>query len=182
MLKIRLFSIKTLLMLTTLAALTFSSCKDEEEPETELITTVGVLLSGPGFNQSFYWNDLDGDGGNAPTIDTIRIPALTGNIECRLDILDRSASPEVDIATEILAESDAHVFTYAASNLDGLMIGDFDLDGNGAPLRFNSVWETGQPRNGTLTITLYHEPTDKSNAANPGGEVDFQVTFPVVIE
>jgi hypothetical protein len=32
-----------------------------------------------------------------------------------------------------------------------------------------------------VNIKLYHEPTDKNNAANPGGDVDFDVTFPVVI-
>ena len=35
---------------------------------------------------------------------------------------------------------------------------------------------------GAVNIKLYHEPTSKFDLNNPGGEVDFDVTFPVRIQ
>jgi hypothetical protein len=171
-----------LLALVAATSLLFSACDKDEETAEENITTIEVHLTGPGFDQKFYWNDTDGDGGAAPTIDEITLPALTGNIACHLHVYDRSVTPEVDITEEIEAESADHLFVYTLTGATGLTLGDFNTDSNGARFGLTSTWETGQPGTGSLNIKLYHEPTDKSSTTAPGGDVDFDVTFPVKIQ
>jgi hypothetical protein len=87
----------------------------------------------------------------------------------------------VDITEEIEAESNEHLFVYNISTAK-FTIKDLDKDRNGKPFGLTSVWQTDQPSTGTVNIQLYHEPTNKDNSAAPGGEVDFDVTFPVEIK
>ena len=63
-----------------------------------------------------------------------------------------------------------------------------DADGNGRPVGLTSIWTVGAASNGTITVTLRHEP-DKGAAGvsagditNAGGETDIEVTFPLVID
>ncbi len=169
-------------LLLMCASLFFTACRnDEEETVEENITTVEVHLTGPGFDKKFFYNDLDGDGGAAPTIDKIQMPPLTGSIKCHVHVYDRSKTPNVDITEEIETESNEHLFTYAISGAK-FTIANLDKDRNGKPFGLTSVWQTDQPSTGTVNIKLYHEPTNKDNSAAPGGEVDFDVTFPVEIK
>ena len=175
-------TIRTLLMAATFVGMSITSCKDDDTTtEQENITTVVVHLTGPGFDQEFEWKDLDGDGGNAPVIDEIVVPPLTGNLKCHVHVYDESKSPAVDITEEVEAENTVHLFTFTVSGADFSIVPD-DTDDNGAPFNLETVWTTDQPSTGTLQIRLYHDPTDKTNAMNPGGEVDLDVTFPVVIQ
>ncbi len=175
-------AMRFLLPTAVLAFLLFTGCKDNNtDTEQENITSIEVDLAGFNINQKFYWKDLDGPGGNPPVIDTIVLPASTLNITGRLKVYDESKNPVDDITEEIEAENTAHLFVYSASGAD-LNIGPYDTDDNGDPFNLVTVWRAGQPSTGTLNIRLYHEPTDKMNSTNPGGEVDFDVTFPVRIE
>jgi hypothetical protein len=164
----------------TLGAILFApGCKKDPATAEENITTIEVHLTGPGFDKKFYWNDTDGDG-VANVLDTIAIPALTGNIQAHLHVYDRSSVPEIDLTEEIEEESVDHLFVYAP-NVNGLTIGSLNTDTNGKPFGVESVWESGQPGSGTLNLKLYHEPTNKDDSTNPGGNVDFDVTFPVKV-
>lgn len=165
--------------LTLGATLFFPACKKDEETAEENITTIEVHLTGPGFDRKFYWNDTDADG-VANTLDTIALPPLTGNIQAHLHVYDRSVSPEIDLTEEIEAESNDHLFVYATATA-GLTISNLNTDANGKPFGITSTWATDQPGTGSLNIKLYHEPTDKTSTSNPGGDVDFDVTFPVKI-
>ncbi len=163
-------------------ALFFTGCDKTEEPAVEEnITTIIVHLTGPGFDKEFSWDDTNGDG-IANTIDTIVIPPLTGNINCHLHVYDRSGATAVDLSEEIEGESADHLFVYAATPADILNIGSLNTDSNGAPFGIESVWQTDQPKSGTVNVKLYHLPTNKSNPADPGGSVDFDVTFPVRVQ
>ncbi|MBK8191957.1 MAG: hypothetical protein IPK76_01580 [Lewinellaceae bacterium] len=175
-------SIRTLLSIAVFALFLFAGCKDNNtDTEQENITSIEIDLAGFNINQKFYWKDLDGPGGNPPVIDTIVLPASTLNITGRLKVYDESKNPVDDITEEIEAENTAHLFVYSVANAD-LIIEPNDTDDNGDPFSLVTVWKAGQPSTGTLNIRLYHEPTDKMNTANPGGEADFDVTFPVRIE
>lgn len=158
-----------------------TGCKKDEETEQENITTIILHLTGPGYDRMFAWEDLDGDGGNAPLIAEIEMPPLTGNITCEVLVYDKSKSPVANITEEILEESDVHLFTFTIDGAD-FTISDSDQDSNGAPFRQKTTWQTDQPSTGTLNVRLYHEPSDKTSTTNPGGEVDFDVTFPVKIQ
>lgn len=163
----------------------FTACNDDDDDGTaqENITTVQVHLVGPGFDQEFEWNDLDGVGGNNPVIDTIVVPANSGlgDIVSHVHVYDRSKTPEVDITEEIEAESLDHLITYAFTSANVNIAYD-DIDGNGKPLGLKTIWISTGASSGSLRIILYHEPSNKDNLSDPGGEVDFDVTFPVKIQ
>lgn len=157
----------------------------DDTTEQENITTVEVRLSGQGFDQSFFWRDLDGPGGNAPVIDSILLPQnLAGTATAlygELRISDASQNPAKDLTDEIAAEKNEHLFVY---KLTGTALADIvydDADDNNEKFGLKTRWviNTGS---GNVNIILYHEPTDKFDLNNPGGEVDLDVTFPVKVQ
>jgi hypothetical protein len=165
-----------------LSALNFAACDKGEDTAEEVITTIEVHMTGSGgFDQKFYWDDTDGDG-VANSIDTIKLPANVANLFCHMHVYDRSQTPELDITEEIEEENTEHLFVYRVDGSLNLTIGSLNTDSAGDPFGITSVWATGGADNGVLNIQLYHEPTDKSNANSPGGEVDFDVLFPVSIK
>ena len=159
-----------------------NACTDQNLTEQENITTIKLLVTGPGFDQTFTWNDSDGPGGNAPVIDEIVLPASTTGLQCAILVSDESQSPAVDYTAEISAENTAHLFTWTVSGGASLTITGADQDAYGKPFSQITNWVTGQSSTGFLNVKLYHEPTDKTNSANPGGEVDFDIAFPVKIQ
>jgi hypothetical protein len=169
-----------LLTIAASATIFFSGCKKDKETESEVITKVAVHLTGIGtsFDQEFEAIDSDGDG-VFNSIDTIKLPQ-NATFNCRMHVYDETKNPVLDITDEIEAESADHLFVFKASGL-GLVISNLNWDSNGNPFGLESIWATGFMASGPVEISLIHEPTDKT-AADPGGDVDFQVIFPVVVE
>lgn len=163
-------------------ALTFVACKKDDDTEQETITTVVVHLKATdgSFDQEFTWDDRDGDGGNAPTIDEIALPA-NKTFNCTVRFLDRSKTPEEDITEEVEEESAEHLLVYTVTGAN-LTIVATDTDSNGKPFRLKTTWTTGNTSTGSVKITLRHEPN--KDAANPDitGEVDAEVEFPVKVQ
>ena len=175
-------ALQSLISAGLFAGLFFTACKKDDTTEQENITTIEVHLTGSGgFEQKFFWRDLDGAGGNAPETDTIVIPAQNLDLQCHVHVYDESKTPLEDITEEIEAESAAHLFTYLVSGANLTVVPD-DADTNGAPFNLETVWKSGNASDGTVRIRLYHEPADKTDTNNPGGEVDLDVTFPVKIQ
>ncbi|MFM8485785.1 MAG: hypothetical protein ACKOCH_05585 [Bacteroidota bacterium] len=175
--------LKHSLLLFMLSGLIFmNACTDQNLTEQENITTIKLLVTGPGFDQTFTWNDSDGPGGNAPVIDEIVLPASTTGLQCAILVSDESQSPAVDYTAEISAENTAHLFAWTVSGGASLTITGADQDAYGKPFSQITNWVTGQSSTGFLNVKLYHEPTEKTNSANPGGEVDFDIAFPVKIQ
>ena len=182
--------------LFALSVLFLASCdKDDDDdmdppnPEEE-ITTLEYRLTpaGGGTTLVFRFQDLDGDGGNAPiiTIDTLAANT-TYNAEPR--VLNENETP-VENVTEVVLEEDAeHQFFFQVS--DDAVITDIqyaDMDGDMNPVGILSTLTTGDAGTTDLTVTLIHEP-DKGAAGvsdgditNAGGETDIEVTFTVVVE
>lgn len=174
------------------AALLAVACKKDDnsvtEPdhdhdhEAELITTVALTFVGPDEAElisNFKFSDLDGAGGNVPVIDTIR---LNAGAYYSLDIsfLDESKSPAEDITAEVKEEDDEHLICFS-STLSGLSIERMDTDGTYG-VGLNSRWtHNGNAENGSLTLTLKHQPGVKDGTCAPG-ETDVEVTFPVVYQ
>lgn len=163
-----------------IGAVSFSSCKKDKDTEQENITTAIVELSAPSFSGTFTWEDLDGPGGNAPTITPITLPA-NGNFDAEIKILDRSKNPEEDITEEVKAEDDEHLLTFSVNGAN-LTVAYADTDSKGKPLGLQTRWATGGPSSGTLIIRLYHKPSNKDNLNNPGGDIDIEVSFPVTVQ
>lgn len=163
--------------------ITAAGCHKHDETLSENITTVQLNLVSSAPNQSFNkvytWTDEDGDGGKAPMVDTIQLPMLS-QANCEIKVFDRSQTPEKNITEEIVAERNDHLFVYT-TDVKGLTINYADKDDEGKNFGQKTTW-SAMVGSGKLTIRLYHEPSDKDKLDNPGGEIDFEVTFPISIK
>ncbi|MBP6812593.1 MAG: hypothetical protein KA138_13790 [Saprospiraceae bacterium] len=175
------FRIQTMLLLVAATATLFvAGCKKDKATESEVITKVVVHLTGIGnsFDTEFEAIDADGDG-IFNTIDEIQLPVNT-SFNCHIHVYDETKTPAADITEEIEAENTAHLFVFKTT-LPGLIIEDLNTDDNGKPFGLESTWSTVLAGTGSVQIALHHDPTDKT-AADPGGDVDFEVTFPVKVQ
>ena len=93
----------------------------------------------------------------------------------------------LETTIEIAEEDDEHQFFFSASSALNLVVAYADQDGNGQPLGLLSTITAGGASNGTLTITLRHEPNKSAagvsdgDISNAGGETDIEVLFPITI-
>ncbi len=173
-----------ILTLLTCCILFFFSCKtDPVVPnEEEVITTLNYTLIGSsGDTAVFYFQDLDGDGGNAPmmTADTLMANSTyTG----QLTLLNETETPAENITDEVIGEAEEHQVFYSIT-LNNTSVSYSDTDSNNKPLGIQTNLTTGAAEHGSMTIVLKHEPnkdaTGVSNGLidNAGGETDIEVTF-----
>lgn len=171
-------------------AISLFSCADDDDAtpqqpispnDAELITTVNLEFTDQNQNVSvFSFTDLDGDGGNSPVIDTIK---LNKNLSYTVSaiFLDESDSNDVeDITEEILEEDDEHLICFDIENIDGLTIRRTDSDGT-YEVGLASMWnvsDTAVATNGIVRLTLKHQPGVKDGTCAPG-ETDVEVDFPL---
>lgn len=158
------------------STLIFSSCKKTDNNEQENINVIKLKLG----SATYTWSDLDGTGGKAPVIDTIKL-APNAVADFSVELSDGSVSPAKDYTAEVIAEKNAHLFVFKATGAN-LTPSNLSNDTNGKPFAQSGKMTAGAASVGTLQIILKHEP-DKS-AANPAstGETDVDVVFPVVIK
>lgn len=174
-----------------------SGCKKEKDDpaapappvnEEEVITTVRLTFQSMNNveQKQFTYVDLDGDGGGAPVVeaDTLSADSIYA---VTIQVLNESEDPAEDITAEILAEDEAHQFFFQPNGAN-LNVAYADADANGAPVGVATMWTVGAVSNGTITVTLRHEP-DKGapgvaggDITNAGGDTDIEVTFPVIID
>ena len=181
--------IASLFVLST--SLFLVSCEKDDPVipnEEELITTLNYTLTpqGGGDTVILSFQDLDGDGGNAPVITSGTLAAnqsYTGSLE----LLNEAESPAEDITEEIKEEDEEHQFFFLSTISDlTIAYGDQDADGN--PVGLTSTVSTGAAAAGTLTITLIHEPAKSASGvadgaiANASGETDIEVTFSINVQ
>jgi hypothetical protein len=168
----------------------FSACKKTPVvPNTEeVITTLHYSLSpnGGGTPVLLTFQDLDGDGGNAPTITNGTLEAnktYTGT----LVLLNETVSPSDSISVEVAEEDADHQFFFE-STVGGLTVQYNDMDGNNNPLGLESTLTTTTVGTGTLKITLRHEPNKSATGvsagdiSNAGGETDIEVSFNIDVQ
>lgn len=189
-----------------MGALCLVACGDEggTEDPNEVITTVilNFAPSGGGAAKTFTFNDPDGDGGAAPTVDpvslTVGIYTLTVQFQNRLE------DPAEEITEEVRDESANHLVLFtgnavvgpATANTMGPLTQSYaDMDANGLPIGLtdNITAATGT---GQLTVTLRHmlpeEPPQKASDTltmaktggidSIGGSTDAQVNFTVTVQ
>jgi len=181
-----------IIVLTILVSTIISSCKKDNNDVTkpvdinegELITTVQFKISttdSPLITRTFQYRDVDGIGGNAPSIDTIK---LNSNQVYYVEVLllDESKNPIDTISNEVLSESKDHLFIYepADTNLT-VTINDFDTNNPPLPLGIITSWSTKSISKSTLKLTLKHQPGIK-NGDPTRGETDVEVVLPISIE
>lgn len=177
---------KHLLIILSILSLSLNACKEVEEPpvdsDQELITTV-ILSFSEASNptiDSFAFRDLDGPGGVAPTLDTIKLKANT-TYTCNVSFLDESDANDVeDITLEVLEEGmDHHLCLLALAQLNINMSFD-EADNNGYPIPVVSSWTTKDAIDGNMTLKLQHKE-GHSHTDCDEGETDVEVEFPVQV-
>lgn len=165
----------------------------EEQNPQELITTLILSLVdtadvAPDAIAAF--RDLDGPGGNPPTIDTLNVKA--GVVyEGTILLLDQSKTPADTISHEVQEEGTLHRFWFTVGGgASGKMIVSYlDADGGTPPmpigLNIEVAVSVGGASTGTLRAVLKHYETEalkRSDTNGTLGETDVDVTFPVRIQ
>ncbi|MEL6535691.1 MAG: type 1 periplasmic binding fold superfamily protein [Bacteroidota bacterium] len=171
------------------AAVAACDVTPEEENEEELITTLRITFTETGTTNTVTaeFQDLDGDGGNAPTLTNPTFSANT-TYSAAIEVLNESETPAEDITAEVKEESAEHQFFFQASNGSGITTEYTDEDGSGNPLGLTFNLTTTDAGTGTLIVTLRHEPNKSATGVsggditNAGGETDIEVTFDVTVQ
>lgn len=163
-------------------ALSVNSCKDPATPpvptnENELITTVKIELTDTltGQKLNYFFRDLDGEGGNAPSQwDTIKL-ADSSFYNVSIKFLNESNPNSVkDITQEITAEKANHIICLTPVSVNAV-IKRTDTDGT-YEIGLSSTWKTGAVSIGEISISLKHQPGIKNGTCDPG-ETDVEVKF-----
>lgn len=176
---------KTLLFALSFGLLLSSCKKNEPEPvqDNELISTMRLTFT-EGSNKLVYTiKDLDGDGGKAPVADVIKLlPNKTYAVTT--EFLDETKSPVVNLTAEIEKESAEHLVVFEApANL--LTIARTDKDSRGFEIGLKATARTAAAINGSLKVTLRHQPEvggkPVKNGTSALGSTDFEGTFAVEV-
>lgn len=184
---------KTLFLayISVIIGLSILSCKKDDpdiDEGEELITTLTYQLTPQNGGDAVVlsFQDLDGDGGNAPVVSggTLAVnTTYTGTVK----VENGSVDPVENITEEVEAEAEEHQFFYVPSNLN-LTVDYTDTDADDNPIGIGTTLTTGEASTGTLKVVLRHEPNksadgvNQGNIGNAGGETDIEVDFDIVIE
>ena len=181
-----------ILMTMSFAFAIFSCSEDSVAPKTgpgeeELITTVTLTLTPTsGTVVTASWRDLDGDGGNDPVIDTLRLAPNT-TYSGSIALLNEQEDPAEDITEEINEEADNHQLFYSPGGgiAASVVVTVTDTDSRNLPvgLTYSVAVDAGAAgQSGDLRVTLYHydDSADK-DGTSPSTETDVQIDIPVII-
>ena len=175
-----------LISILLLFSIGFIACEKEDPTipnEEELITTLKLSFQPVmgGSAVEFSFQDLDGDGGNAPVITSGTLAPNTSYM-CSLELLNELETPPADITEEVEEEGDEHQVFYQITNAN-LSFSYTDQDVNGDPIGIMTSAVSGEISTGEMTIILRHLPQKPNDgtADNAGGETDIEVTFDVEI-
>lgn len=187
-------SLHKVLGLLLAAVLVLGACKKKDpEPvnEVEVITKVTLRFTNTANTSevvTMTWEDNDGVGGNAPVITG---GTLKRNTSYNIDI-DVKGEDNENITNEILEEAKDHQFYFGFSTATLFNSFEYlDKDKNNQPLGLKTRATTiNNSGGGNLQVILVHEGSKPQNiAATPwvftptvGGEQDFNIILPVVIE
>jgi hypothetical protein len=182
----KLISLKFLMIMVALTII-MSCKKDEPAPveDNENLTTLKLKFTESGTTTTFTFKDLDGAGGNAPTIDKIALkPNKTYTMV--MEILDESKTPASIISDAIYEERDQHIFEYVATPASIMSITTTDKDTRGLPLGLTASVKTTAAGTGKLQVVLHHQPPVNGTIVKDGtfkiGSVDFDGTFEVEVK
>jgi hypothetical protein len=172
-----------------LLSIAMIGCSDDDTaPEVindeELITTVILTLTQESGDQVVLTTvDLDGDGPDEPVTTVVGNFAENTQYQGAVRFLNETETPAEEITEEVLEEADEHQVFYTTT--DGLNIETQyeDEDSQGNPLGLQITLTTGAASQGSLTVTLRHEPVKPNDGLDSaGGETDIATSFDVTIE
>ena len=175
---------------------------DDNEVITTVTLTVTPIAGGASIVASV--DDRDGDGGDAPVVTGLTLPA--GMFDMTVKLENKLETPAEDITLEVRDEGAEHQFFFTGSAVNGpasdqpnapLTHTYADMDSQGLPIGITNKL-TAIAGMGALTITLRHVPAvnavavkvpDLANQVRGpmgfqaiGGTSDVQVTIPVTVQ
>jgi hypothetical protein len=180
----QLFKIVLGLLLTSTVITSCKKDKDEEPNDSEVITTMQLTFvpNGGGTTLTYQFDDADGPGGAAPTVqDIVLAPSKTYAVTVKL--LDKTKTPVADITEEVEEEADAHRFYYEPTATSNVTVSGLNNDANAIPLGVTSTWTTGAVATGKTKVTLRHYPGTPPNKAlgdlvsSSKSDTDIEVEF-----
>ena len=171
----------------------FSSCEKEDAPTTvhKRETISGLLfkavnIADPSDTVELFYEDLDGEGGIAPTIRVSNAFTASSIYQSDLQYFYRVGTRYEDRTAEIRNEAKFHQVFYS-TDLD-MNFPYLDEDENEKPLGLKVQISTGSASMGSLEILLIHEPNKSASgvssgiSTNAGGKTDFIAVFEVRVE
>ena len=171
-----------------------TSCSNDDDPviinPEELITNVTLTFTNTSNATDIVtMTSVAPDGQDGSFTNTVVGSFTSGETySLGLAITNESESPADDVLNDdIIPEADEHFFTYGVDAVSMTMSRDAgDVDGpDGNKLGVNTTWIAGAASNGSVNITLVHEPVGSDDSNNfgtvTGGEEDFNITFSGVL-
>ena len=168
----------------------FSSCKEtdpvkppvnEHDYATDVIITL-LNQSNPQDTIISTWSDLDGPGGNSPTIsDTLRL-AKGKKYNGSITLYNKSKNPIENITNEIIELADEHQFFYTpSSTINSLIVSILDKDSKNLPigLLFTIDSPISNQGIGLLNVVLSHYDDSPKDGFNRSAETDIEIDFPI---
>ncbi|MBK7762470.1 MAG: hypothetical protein IPI46_03750 [Bacteroidetes bacterium] len=151
--------------------------------EEELITTLQITFIdslGIAPNVVAKYQDLDGDGGNAPLLwDSIKLQTNTTYL-ANIVLLDETKMPADTISNEVLDEAVDHLFCFEVPDTN-CVITRTDKDLNNLEIGLQSTWKTKNQTSGNVRILLRHQPGIKTGDCSLGAS-DVDLIFGMKIE
>ncbi|MFN3589479.1 MAG: hypothetical protein ACK4UP_08855 [Spirosomataceae bacterium] len=172
-------------LFSTLLVVSCKSGEDVEPEENEFISTVQLELTEGMNTQKFSWKDLDGEGGNAPTVEKVTL-ATGKSYTMRISFLNETVMPVEDITEEIEEEADEHLVVFTVSPAGLVSVNVTDRDAKNLPIGLESRVTTTTAGSGELRVVLRHQPpvngvATKDGTATPGS-TDVDVVFPIEVK
>ena len=146
------------------STLIFASCSDDDDNapdpvnEEEVITTLTVTLDSGSDTVVMQYQDLDGDGPDAATVNVSGSLNANTTYDGSIVLLNETESPAENVTEEIEEEDDEHQFFYTVGSGLDVATDYANFDGDGNPLGTLFVLNVGSASSGGLTFTLRHEP------------------------
>ena len=188
------FKLKTMKTMKTsafyaLLTLAMLGCSDDDTTpeiinEDELITTVILTLTPDSGDQVVLTTiDLDGDGPDEPVTTVVGNFSENTQYQGAVQFLNETEDPAEDITQEVIEEADEHQVFYTISEGLNIQTTYEDQDSQGNPLGVQITLSTGTASEGSLTVTLRHEPVKPNDGLeSAGGETDISTSFDVSIQ
>ena len=188
------FKLKTMKTIKTsafyaLLTLAMLGCSDDDTTpeiinEDELITTVILTLTPDSGDQVVLTTiDLDGDGPDEPVTTVVGNLSENTQYQGAIQFLNETEDPAEDITQEVIEEADEHQVFYTISEGLNIQTTYEDQDSQGNPLGVQITLFTGAASEGSLTVTLRHEPVKPNDGLeSAGGETDISTSFDVSIQ
>ena len=172
-----------------LLAIAMIGCSDDDAAplpvnEEEVITTVILTLT-PESGEEVVLTaiDLDGDGPGELVTTMSGSFSESTQYQGAVRFLNETETPAEEITDEVLEEADEHQVFYTTTEGLNIQTTYEDQDSQGNPLGLQITLTTGAASEGSLTVTLRHEPVKPNDGLDSaGGETDITTTFDLTIE